>query len=151
MRNGIDRLKVDHLYGTNPSVTRHFSLHLHGNVFSLGNPLSLPNRRRLSRSSRLKPVPLSRMRKLRLLRPSVVGKQSRREFWLNDRFRKRKSTANRPSVPEKLKLNVKFALKRSNSSRSPKSPTRRNRSLLPPNRNSSHKRKRVPTLHLQKR
>lgn len=89
--------------------------------------------------------------KIAALRPSVVGKQSRREFWLNDRFRKRKSTANRPSVPEKLKLNVKFALKRSNSSRSPKSPTRRNRSLLPPNRNSSHKRKRVPTLHLQKR
>lgn len=75
--------------------------------------------------------------KIAALRPSVVGKQSRREFWLNDRFRKRKSTANRPSVPEKLKLNVKFALKRSNSSRSPKSPTRRNRSLLPPNRNNS--------------
>ena len=68
-----------------------------------------------------------------------------------NRFRKRKSTANRPSVPEKLKLNVKFALKRSNSSRSPKSPTRRNRSLLPPNRNNSPRQKRVLISHLQKR
>lgn len=99
---------------------------------------------------RLKPVPLSRMRKLRLLKLNVVVKQSRREFWLNDRFRKQKSTANRPSAQEKLKLNVKFALKRSNSSRSPKSLTRRNRSLLPPNRNNSPRQKRVLTLHSQK-
>ena len=151
MRNGIDRLKVDHLYGTNPSVTRHFSLHLHGNVFSLGNALSLPNRRRLSRSSRLKPVLPNRMHVLRLLKLNVVVKQSRHEFWLNDRFRKQKSTANRPSAQERLKLNVKFALKRSNSSRSPKSPTRRNRSLLPPNRNNSPRQKRVLISHLQKR
>lgn len=75
--------------------------------------------------------------KIAALKLNVVVKQSRREFWLNDRFRKQKSTANRPSAQEKLKLNVKFALKRSNSSRSPKSLTRRNRSLLPPNRNNS--------------
>ena len=81
---------------------------------------------------------------------NVVVKQSRREFWLNDRFRKRKSTANRPSAQERLRPNVKFALKRSNSSRSPKSLTRRNRSLLPPNRNNSPRQKRVLTLHSQK-
>ncbi len=51
------------------------------------------------------------MRKLRLLRPSVVGKQSRREFWLNDRFRKRKSTANRPSVPEKVEAEREVRIK----------------------------------------
>ena len=67
-----------------------------------------------------------------------------------DRFRKRKSTANRPSAQERLRPNVKFALKRSNSSRSPKSLTRRNRSLLPPNRNNSPRQKRVLTLHSQK-
>ncbi len=76
--------------------------------------------------------------------------EQKREFWLNDRFRKQKSTANRPSAQEKLKLNVKFALKESNSSRSPKSLTRRNRSLLPPNRNNSPRQKRVLTLHSQK-
>lgn len=78
------------------------------------------------------------------------AEQSRREFWLNDRFRKQKSTANKPSAQERLKPNVKFALKRSNNSRSPKSPTRRNRSLLPPNRNNSPRQKRVLTLHSQK-
>lgn len=88
--------------------------------------------------------------KIAALKLNVVVKQSRREFWLNDRFRKQKSTANRPSAQEKLKLNVKFALKRSNSSRSPKSLTRRNRSLLPPNRNNSPVQKRVLTLHSQK-
>lgn len=50
----------------------------------------------------------------------------------------------------RLRPNVKFALKRSNSSRSPKSLTRRNRSLLPPNRNNSPRQKRVLTLHSQK-
>ncbi|BDY97571.1 hypothetical protein MUTS15_62280 [Escherichia coli] len=88
--------------------------------------------------------------KIAALKLNVVVKQSRREFWLNDRFRKRKSTANRPSAQERLRPNVKFALKRSNSSRSPKSLTRRNRSLLPPNRNNSPRQKRVLTLHSQK-
>ncbi len=88
--------------------------------------------------------------KIAALKLNVVVKQSRREFWLNDRFRKRKSTANRPSAQERLRPNVKFALKRSNSSRSPKSLTRRNRSLLPPNRNNSPVQKRVLTLHSQK-
>ncbi len=56
--------------------------------------------------------------------------------------------ASRPSAQERLRLNVKFVLKRSNNSRSPKSPTRRNRSLLPPNRNNSPRQKRVLTLPL---
>lgn len=38
--------------------------------------------------------------KIAALKLNVVVKQSRREFWLNDRFRKRKSTANRPSAQE---------------------------------------------------
>ena len=85
-----------------------------------------------------------------MLKLNVVVKQSRREFWLNDKFRKRRSSASRPSAQERLRLNVKFVLKRSNNSRSPKSPTRRNRSLLPPNRNNSPRQKRVLTLHSQK-
>src|SRR5699024_4414879 len=105
---------------------------------------------RLSRSSRLKPVLPNRMHGLRLFKLNDVVKQSRREFWLNDKFSKRRSSASRPYAQDRLRLNVKCVLKRSNNSSSPKWPTRRNRSLLPPNRNNSPRQKRVLTLHSQK-
>lgn len=104
----------------------------------------------LEQEQQVKTRTANRMHVLRLLKLNVVVKQSRREFWLNDKFRKRRSSASRPSAQERLRLNVKFVLKRSNNSRSPKSPTRRNRSLLPPNRNNSPRQKRVLTLHSQK-